>query len=156
MADKKKPTTPGAPIASAPKVTTTTAATSIPFDRFTESTLSAVLRAANAQRLGHVPIVIGVIFHPGLGGVGGGGGGYGTQPSCGFASTIKPFFTDCYQQHMLFMFDLWNPTDVQNNWQGIHDAVAGGSMPAPGCPGTFDQSAFLTAFQCWKDQGFPA
>jgi hypothetical protein len=113
MADQKKPTTPVAPTASAPKITTSTA-TSIPFDQFTESTLSAVLRAANAQRLGHVPIVIGVIFHPGLGG---GGGGYGTQQSCGFASTIKPFFTQCYQQHMLFMFDLWNPTDVQNNWQ---------------------------------------
>jgi hypothetical protein len=153
MADEKKPTTPVKPTASAPKATTTQTATSIPFDQFTESTLSAVLRAANSQRLGHVPIVIGVIFHPGLGG---GGGGYGTQQSCGFASTIKPFFTDCYQQHMLFMFDLWNPTDVQNHWQDIHDAVAGGSMPAPGCPGTFDQNAFLTAFQCWKDQGFPA
>ena len=158
MADQKKPTTPStptasAPTASAPKLTTPRTATSISFDQFTESTLAAVLRAANAQRLGHVPIVIGVIFHPGLGGT---GGGYGTQQSCGFASTIKPFFTQCYQQHMSFMFDLWNPTDVQNNWQGIHDAVASGSMPAPGCPGTFDQNAFLTAFQCWKDQGFPA
>lgn len=155
MADQKKPTTPSALTASTPKITTTSAAASIPFDRFTESTLSAVLRAASAQRLGHVPIVIGVIFHPGLGGTGSGGYG-GTQPSCGFASTVKPFFTDCYRQHMSFMFDLWDPTAVQNNWQGIHDAVASGSMPAPGCPGTFDQNAFLTAFQCWKDQGFPA
>ena len=116
--------------------------------------MSAVLRAANAQRMGHVPIVIGIIFHPGLGGFGGYGGG--TTATCGFASTIKPFFTACYQQHMSFMFDLWNPTDVQNNWQAIHDAVAGGSMPIPGCPGTFDMNAFLAAFQCWKDQGFPA
>ena len=154
MAEEKKPATPGAPAPSAPKITTPSTATSIPFDQFTESTMSAVLRAANANRLGHVPIVIGVIFHPGLGG-GGGGGGYGTQPSCGFASTVKPFFTDCYQQHMSTMFDLWNPTDVQNNWQAIHDAVNSGSMPAPGCPGTFDKNAFLTAFQCWKDQGFP-
>lgn len=153
MPNPKKPTTPSpppsapprAPAPAAPKVT----ATSIPFDQFTESTMSAVLRAANAHNLGHVPIVIGVIFHPGL-------GGYGTQQSsCGFASTVKPFFTECYQQHMSFMFDLWNPTDVQNHWQAIHDAVANGSMPIPGCPGSFDKNAFLTAFQCWKDDGFP-
>lgn len=149
MADEKKATAPSAPV-----VAMTSTATSIPFDQFTESTLAAVLRAASAQRLSHVPIVIGVIFHPGLGGSG--SGGYGTQPSCGFASTVKPFFTDCYRQHMMFRFDLWDPTAVQNNWQAIHDAVANGSMPAAGCPGTFDQNAFLTAFQCWKDQGFPA
>jgi hypothetical protein len=128
---------------------------SIPFDQFTESTLSAVLRVAKAHNLLHVPIVIGVIFHPGLGIL----GGYGTQPSSGFASTIKPFFTECYQQHMLsasFSLDLWNPTDVKNNWQAIHDAVDSGRMPAPGCPGTFDKNAFLTAFQSWKDNGFPA
>jgi hypothetical protein len=151
MADEKKPVGKIAPKAAVP-----VAAASIPFDQFTESTMSAVLRAANAQRLGHVPIVIGLIFHPGLGGSGSGGGYGATQPSCGFASTVKPFFTSCYQQHMSFMFDLWNPTDVQNNWQGIHDAVANGTMPAAGCPGTFDANAFLTAFQCWKDQGFPA
>lgn len=160
MANEKKPTTTSAPPTNAPKVAATTApkpvataAASIPFDQFTESTMSAVLRAANAQKLGHVPIVIGVIFHPGLGGVGGYGGG--TTATCGFAATVKPFFTQCYQQHMQFMFDLWNPSDVQNNWQAIHDAVANGNMPIPGCPGTFDKNAFLTAFQCWKDQGFP-
>lgn len=160
MADKKKPTTPiapavSAPAVSAPKVTAPAAAASIPFDQFTESTMAAVLRAASAQKLSHVPIVIGLIFHPGLGGSGG-TGGYGGQPSCGFASTVKPFFTDCYRQHMMFMFDLWDASAVQTNWQQIHDACANGSMPAPGCPGTFDVNAFLTAFQCWKDQGFPA
>jgi len=153
MAEDKKPITPGATAPTAPKATTASTATSIPFDQFTESTLGAVMRAANAHKLSHVPIVIGVIFHPGLGGTGGYGG---TQPSCGFASTVKPFFTDCYRQHMMFMFDLWDATTVQNNWQAIHDAVANGSMPAPGCPGTFDKNGFLTAFQCWKDQGFPA
>jgi hypothetical protein len=153
MAEEKKRAAPSAPAASAPKVTTTSTATSIPFEQFTESTMSAVMRAANANQLSHVPIVVGVIFHPGLGGIGGYGGG--TTSTCGFAATIRPFFTDCYQQHMQFMFDLWNPTDVQNNWQAIHDAVSVGSMPAAGCPGTFDKSAFLTAFQCWKDSGFP-
>jgi hypothetical protein len=162
MAKEQKPTTTSS---APPAIATGTSAakpaaaarastsTSIPFDQFTESTLSAVLRAANAQRLGHVPIVIGVIFHPGLGGFGGYGGG--TTATCGFASTVKPFFTQCYQQHMSFMFDLWNPTDVQNNWQAIHDAVNSDAMPIPGCPGTFDKNAFLAAFQCWKDQGFP-
>lgn len=154
MASKKTPKTAVVPAASTAKVTPPTTATSIPFDKFTESTVSAVLRAASAQNLSHVPIVIGVIFHPGLGS--GGSGGYGTQPSCGFVSTVKPFFTDCYRQHMMFMFDLWDASAVQQNWQAIHDSVASGSMPAPGCPGTFDQNAFLAAFQCWKDQGFPA
>ena len=97
MAPPKKRTipirrTPSAPAPSAPKVS----ATSIPFDQFTESTMSAVMRAAKAQNLSHVPIIVGVIFHPGLGGYGG-----GTTPSCGFASTIKPFFTQCYKDHML-------------------------------------------------------
>jgi hypothetical protein len=149
MADEKKP--PSAPAAGAPKAAAANVATSIPFDQFTESTMSAVMRAANANKLSHVPIVIGLIFHPGLGGI----GGYGTQTSGGFASTIKPFFTDCYRQHMLFMFDLWSATDVQNNWQTIFDAVNGGSMPAAGCPGTFDKNGFLTAFQTWNSQGFP-
>src|SRR5215831_18783259 len=102
MANEKKPTTASTKATSAPKVTATAAprpapaaAASIPFDQFTESTMSAVLRAANAQKLGHVPIVIGLIFHPGLGGYGG-----GTTATCGFAATVKPFFTQCYQQHM--------------------------------------------------------
>src|SRR5262245_43907592 len=103
MAKPKKPRTPSqrtqsAPASSTPKVT----ATSIPLDQLTEAAMSAVLRAASAQKLQRAPIVI--IFHPGF--------GYGTQPSSGFASTIKPFFTECYRQHMLFMFDLWNSTAV--------------------------------------------
>jgi hypothetical protein len=146
MPDEKKPEL----TASAPKPATTRAAASISFDAFTESTLSAVMRAASVNKLQHVPIVIGLIFHPGLGGYGGG------PATCGFASTVKPFFTDCYRQHMMFMFDLWSATDCENHWQGIHDAVNNGTMPAPGCPGSFDKNAFLTAFQCWKDQGFPA
>src|SRR5271166_5508526 len=157
MADQKKPTTPAPQAPSAPKVTAASTAASIPFDQFTESTLTAVMRAANAQRLGHVPIIIGVIFHPGLGGIGGYGGG--TMPSCGFASTIKPFFTDCYHTHMLGEgLDLWDPAACQTNWTAIFNEVNSGNMPpADGsCPGTFDKNSFLAAFQCWKDQGFPA
>jgi len=117
--------------------------------------MGAVLRAANAQNLSHVPIIIGVIFHPGLGG---GFGGYGgAPPTCGFASTVKPFFTDCYHTHMLAQgLDLWDPAACQTSWTAIFNEVNSGSMPAPGCPGTFDKNAFLAAFQCWKDQGFPA
>ena len=134
----------------------TTTAAHITFEQFTESALSAALRAAEAHKLPHRPIVVGIIFNPF------GGGGYGgTAATCGFAATVKPFFTagasqpDCYRQHMMFMFDLWDPIAVQANWQAIHDAVNSGSMPIPGCPGTFDKAGFLTAFQCWKDQNFP-
>jgi len=130
--------------------TVSAAGTLVTFDQFTESTLAAVNRAVIAHNLPHRPIIIGIIFNPF------GGGGYGgTQPTCGFAAVVKPFFTDCYRNHMMFMFDLWDPNQVQQNWQVIHDAVANGSMPAAGCPGTFNQAGFLQAFQCWKDQNFP-
>lgn len=122
--------------------------TGMTFEHFTESTLNAVFRAIKTHHFTHGPIVIGVVVNPALYG--------GTQPlACGFADVVKPFFTSCYRQHMLFMFDLWDPAQVQANWQTIRDAVANGSMPAAGCPGTFNQQGFLEAFQCWKDQGFP-
>ncbi len=121
------------------------------FEQFTESTLGAVFRAAKAHQVAHGPILIGVLVNPA-------GGLYGgTQPvTCGFAAVVKPFFTDCYRTHMMFMFDLWDKGQVQANWQAIHDAVQGGAMPAAGCPGTFNKVGFLDAFQCWKSQGFPA
>jgi len=37
---------------------------SIPFDQFTESTLAAVLRAVETQKLPHLPIIIGIIWNP--------------------------------------------------------------------------------------------
>jgi len=121
------------------------------FEHFTESTLGAVFRAARANQVSHGPIVVGVVVHPGAGGLYG-----GTQMvTCGFNDVIKPFFTECYHSHMLSMMDLWNPTVVKANWQAIHDQVQSGAMPLPGCPGTFNKDGFLQAFQCWKDQGFP-
>jgi hypothetical protein len=39
-------------------------APSIPFDQFTESTLAAVFRAVEAQKLPHLPIIIGIIWNP--------------------------------------------------------------------------------------------
>src|SRR5262245_54377043 len=120
------------------------------FEHFTESTLGAVFRAAKNNKVAHGPILIGVLVNPG-------GFQYPTNPmgTCGFVSVVKQFFTDCYRSHMLFMFDLWDPAQVQTNWQAIHDAVANGAMPAAGCPGSFNKDGFLEAFQCWKDQGFP-
>jgi hypothetical protein len=51
-----------------------------------------------------------------------------------FADTIKPYFSECYREHMSFMFDLWSPDDVKANWQAIYNAVQNKSMPRPGCP----------------------
>jgi hypothetical protein len=120
------------------------------FEEFTEKTLGAVFRAAKAHRVWPGPIVVGVMVDPGKGLYG------GTQMvTCGFAAVVKPFFTDCYRSHMLFLFDLWDPNAVKQHWQAIHDAVQSGAMPAGGCPGTFNKDGFLEAFQCWKDQGFP-
>ena len=118
------------------------------FEHFTESTLGAVFRAARINRVTHGPIVVGVVINP---------GSYGgtTMVTCGFAAVVKPFFTECYRSHMLFMLDLHDPVAVKNHWQQIHDTVQSGHMPAPGCPGTFNKPGFLEAFQCWKDQGFP-
>ena len=154
MANTKKKTAIIAAKTSVPSPPAVKAAPQITFEQFTESSMGAVLRAVSAQKLAHQPIIVGLIWHPGLGT---GTGGYGGQTStCGFAATVKPFFTSCYREHMSFMLDLWDPGAVQANWQAIHDAVASGHMPEPGCPDSFDQAAFLSAFQCWKDQGFPA
>jgi hypothetical protein len=75
-----------------------------------------------------------------------------------FEQTIKPYFTDCYRQRMMFYCDLWSASDCQGNWQDIYDAVADGSMPKAGCPeGVWDatrQKQFLADFQSWKDGSF--
>lgn len=79
-----------------------------------------------------------------------------TSPT--FGKTIKPYFTQCYRQHMLFMFDLWRPEDVKNNWDDIKASVENKTMPRPGCPegvwGDEQRSKFLADFQAWKDNGF--
>jgi hypothetical protein len=81
----------------------------------------------------------------------------------GFASTIKPYFTACYRAHMLQygdQFDLWDPSQVQSEWQQIYNQVSSGAMPQSGCPeGVWDQhtsNQFLSDFQAWKNAGFPA
>jgi hypothetical protein len=83
----------------------------------------------------------------------------------GFQSTIKPYFTTCYHDHMLnqvppsVKVDLWDPAAVQAKWTDINSAVSRGSMPLPGCPeGVWNQATrqkFLSDFQAWKDAGYP-
>jgi hypothetical protein len=57
-------------------------------------------------------------------------------------------------------FDLWDPAQVQVEWQNITDQVNAGNMPAVGCPeGVWDaltKAQFLSDFQAWKTAGFPA
>jgi hypothetical protein len=75
-----------------------------------------------------------------------------------FLGTIKPYFTTCYRERMMFYCDLWSSRDCQANWQDIYDSVANGSMPKPGCPeGVWDtdrQHQFLSDFRAWKDGGY--
>jgi len=49
-------------MANEPKAPPT--APSITFEQFTETTLGAVLRAVEAQKLPHRPILIGIIWNP--------------------------------------------------------------------------------------------
>ena len=82
-----------------------------------------------------------------------------------FVDTIKPYFTPCYRAHMLDLgvFDLWDKTQVQANFDDIRDrcsrpAGTAGSMPKTGCPeGVWDASTraqFLKDFDAWKAGGF--
>ena len=82
----------------------------------------------------------------------------GYTAAVGFDQTIKPYFTACYRQHMMFMFDLWSAADCQDNWDPINDSVVNKSMPRAGCPeGVWDDAMrqkFLADFKAWKDGGF--
>ena len=80
-----------------------------------------------------------------------------------FVGTIKPYFTACYRAHMLIdgpQIDLWDPAQVQLEWQQIYNAVNNGSMPAAGCQeGVWDSTTstqFLSDFTAWQTARFPA
>lgn len=80
-----------------------------------------------------------------------------------FAHTIKPYFTPCYRAHMMKygdQFDLWDPAQVQAEWDQINGQVGAKLMPQKGCPeGIWDdhtRTQFLSDFQAWKAAGFPA
>jgi hypothetical protein len=71
-----------------------------------------------------------------------------------FATDIKPLFTAKDQEHMSFMFDLWDYDDVKSNADGIYDSVSAGRMPIDGGgkpqPWPKDQVA---KFKQWMDEG---
>jgi hypothetical protein len=69
-----------------------------------------------------------------------------------FATDIKPMFTSKDQEHMTFMFDLWNYDDVKSNASEIYTTVQEGTMPPPGTGErwTPDQVA---RFKSWMDEG---
>ena len=46
-----------------------------------------------------------------------------------FATDIKPLFTAKDQEHMSFMFDLWDYADVKAQAEEIYDSVSAGRMP---------------------------
>ena len=95
---------------------------------------------------------------PTYGGSGAGGGANAGPP---FSTTVKPYFTECYRQHMIDMgFDLWSPGDCKDQFDSIFGAVKSGHMPpdkSDGCEGKWDSNTiqkFLKDFQAWKDGGF--
>jgi hypothetical protein len=71
-----------------------------------------------------------------------------------FATDIKPLFTSTDQEHMSFMFDLWDYGDVKSNAAEIYDSVSAGRMPVDNDgkakPWSKDQVA---TFKQWMDQG---
>lgn len=71
-----------------------------------------------------------------------------------FATDIKPLFTAKDQEHMTFMFDLWDYNDVKSNAAEIYDSVSAGRMPLAGngkpIPWPKDQVA---TFKQWMDAG---
>lgn len=74
-----------------------------------------------------------------------------------FAKDVKPYFSARDQDHMLNnvgMFDLWNPTDVKDNFDDILNTIMAGRMPkgAPWPPDKRNQ--FKTTFEAWRSGGY--
>jgi len=57
---------------------------------------------------------------------------------------------------MMFMFDLWIRELSKRTGRRFMMQSLTAACLQPDARITFDQVAFLAAFQCWKDQGFPA
>ena len=89
--------------------------------------------------------------------------------SVGFAYTIKPYFTQLDRDQMMdsnhtggFTLDLWDASDVQQNFAIISRVIQRGQMPPAGNPpdtdGPWPQdkiTQFLADFNAWKAAGFP-
>ena len=77
-----------------------------------------------------------------------------------FASTIKPYFSESDRNAMKdpdhtggFTLDLWNPDDVQTNYNAIKGAIDSQSMP----PGGWEAdkiTAFDADFEAWQTDGY--
>lgn len=71
-----------------------------------------------------------------------------------FEKDVKPYFTATDQDHMSFMFDLWNASDVQANFDGILDALMTGRMPLGDPWPQPKRDQFKTTFEAWKAGGY--
>jgi hypothetical protein len=70
-----------------------------------------------------------------------------------FAADVKPLFTATDQEHMSFMFDLWDYNDVKSNATEIYDSVSAGRMPMEkGKPRPWPKDQVAT-FKQWMDEG---
>jgi hypothetical protein len=77
----------------------------------------------------------------------------------GFASSIKPYFTATHRAHMMMYgnkFDLWDPAQVQKEWNNINTKVATRDMPPDGEWDDMTKDRFLVDFAAWKAAGYPA
>jgi hypothetical protein len=91
-------------------------------------------------------------------------GNYGSGgPNAGppFSTTVKPHFSECHRRHMIdaMGLDLWDPGDVQDQYDAIDGSVASGRMPPgdPECGPAWDQATkdnFRKDFSAWKAGGF--
>lgn len=74
-----------------------------------------------------------------------------------FEKDVKPYFSSRDQDHMLNnvgMFDLWNPSDVKDNFDDIENSIMAGRMPK-GSPWPPDKrNEFKATFDAWRDGGF--
>jgi hypothetical protein len=68
----------------------------------------------------------------------------------GFATDIRPLFTDRDIGSMSSQFDLSSYDDVRNNAEPIYQAVADGNMP---CYGAWPAES-VEQFRAWIDGGF--
>jgi hypothetical protein len=71
-----------------------------------------------------------------------------------FATDIKPLFTAKDQEHMSFMFDLWDYNDVKSNAAEIYDSVSAGRMPEgdDGKPKPWPKDQ-VAKFKQWMNEG---
>lgn len=70
-----------------------------------------------------------------------------------FEKDIKPYFTAIDHDHMRFMFDLWNASDVCDNYDDIREQITRKRMPRPTPWDDAKIAKFLAVFDPWKQGG---